>query len=321
MISYLRVSITEKCNLRCVYCRPDNTPFKYNDDMLTYSEISRLVKMMTKFGLTKVRITGGEPLVRPNVDKLIKMLREIPKIEDISLTTNGITLKKHAKKLKDAGLNRLNISIDSLKEDKFFEITRGRLKEVLEGIKEAKNLGIEPIKINAVVMKNINDDEVLDFLKFAKDYEVEIRFIEMMPIGTEFIDLSMNNLLYLDKIKNIIEKKYGKLIPTYSKGSGAAKVYKIPSINVKVGFITPMSSPFCDGCSKLRLTVNGSIKLCLRTDEEIPARDIIRNGSDKELEEFLKKVIVEKQISNLKVIQSGYQFNECSRTSMVSIGG
>lgn len=289
--------------------------------MLTYSEISRLVKMMTKFGLTKVRITGGEPLVRPNVDKLIKMLREIPKIEDISLTTNGITLKKHAKKLKDAGLNRLNISIDSLKEDKFFEITRGRLKEVLEGIKEAKNLGIEPIKINAVVMKNINDDEVLDFLKFAKDYEVEIRFIEMMPIGTEFIDLSMNNLLYLDKIKNIIEKKYGKLIPTYSKGSGAAKVYKIPSINVKVGFITPMSSPFCDGCSKLRLTVNGSIKLCLRTDEEIPARDIIRNGSDKELEEFLKKVIVEKQISNLKVIQSGYQFNECSRTSMVSIGG
>ena len=219
MISYLRVSITEKCNLKCVYCRPDNTPFRYNDDMLTYSEIARLVKAMAKFGLTKVRITGGEPLVRPNVDELIKMLKEIPKIEDVSLTTNGITLKKHIKSLKDAGLDRLNISIDSLNENKFFQITRGRLKDVIDGIKEAKKYGVEPIKINAVVMKNINDDEILDFVQFAKDYEVEIRFIEMMPIGTEFIDLSSNNLLYLDKIKNIIEDKYGIPIPTFSKGS------------------------------------------------------------------------------------------------------
>ena len=319
-ISYLRVSVTDKCNLKCYYCRPDNSPFVYKSEYLTYEEIAKLVKVMSKFGLEKVRITGGEPLIRPNLDNLIKLISQIPNIRDISLTTNGLTLSKYAEKLKLAGLNRINVSIDSLIPERFYQITKGKLEDVLEGIKAAKEVGLEPIKVNIVAIKGVNDDEVLDFVDFAKKYGVEIRFIEMMPIGAEQINWSLNKVRYLDVIKEKIEKVYGKLIPDFSIGSGAARVFRIPNINVKVGFITPLSNPFCDGCSKLRLTAEGSIKLCLRTDEEIQAREIIRNGSEKDLEDFIKKVIILKEKSNQNIISSGYQFSDCRRL-MVSIGG
>ncbi|RUM60000.1 MAG: GTP 3',8-cyclase MoaA [Persephonella sp.] len=319
-ISYLRISITEKCNLKCYYCRPDNSPFVYKKEYLTYEEIAKIVRVMTKFGLEKVRITGGEPLIRPNLDELIKLLSEIDGIKDISLTTNGITLSKHAESLKRAGLNRINISLDSLKPDKFFSITKGNIEDVLEGIKVAKKIGLEPVKVNIVAIKGVNDDEILDFVEFGKKYGVEIRFIEMMPIGAEQINWSLNKVRFLTEIKEKIEKHYGKLIPTFSIGSGAARVYKLPKFNVKIGFITPLSNPFCDGCSKLRLTAEGNIKLCLRTDEEIPVRDIVRNSSEKELEEFIKNVVILKEKSNQNIIKSGYQFSDCRRL-MVSIGG
>ncbi len=319
-ISYLRISITDKCNLKCYYCRPDNSPFTYRSEYLTYEEIAKLVRVMVKFGLEKVRITGGEPLVRPNLDKLIKLISEIPQIKDISITTNGLTLSKYAEALKKAGLKRVNVSLDSLIPERFYQITKGNLKDVLEGIKVSKEIGLEPIKVNIVAIKGVNDDEILDFVEFAKEYGVEIRFIEMMPIGAEQINWSLDKVRYLDSIKKKIEKVYGKLIPSFSIGSGAAKVFKIPKINVKVGFITPLSNPFCDGCSKLRLTAEGNIKLCLRTDEEIQARDVIRNGSEKELEEFVKKVVILKEKSNQNIISSGYKFSDCKRL-MVAIGG
>ncbi|WP_297453593.1 GTP 3',8-cyclase MoaA [Persephonella sp.] len=319
-ITYLRVSVTDKCNLKCFYCRPDNSEFVPHEEILRYEEIARLVKAMTKYGLKKVRITGGEPLVRPQLEELVRMLREIPEIKDISLTTNGITLAKHAEELRKAGLDRLNISIDSLKPDLFYQITKGKLEDVLEGIKVSKELGYDPIKVNAVIVKGLNEDEALDFVEFGAEYGVEVRFIEMMPIGGELINWSEEKVKPLDEIKQKIEEKYGKLIPSISIGSGAARVYKVPKLNTKIGFITPMSNPFCDGCSKLRLTAEGHIKLCLRTDEEIDAKPVIRNGTDEELDRFIKKVLIEKEISNQKIIKSGYAFSDCRRI-MTSIGG
>ncbi len=319
-ITYLRVSVTDKCNLKCFYCRPDNSEFVPHDEILRYEEITKVVKAMTKYGLRKVRITGGEPLVRPNLDELIRMIREIPEIHDISLTTNAITLAKHAESLRKAGLDRLNISIDSLKPDLFYQITKGRLEDVLEGIKVSKELGFDPIKVNAVIVKGLNENEALDFVEFGKEYGVEVRFIEMMPIGAEQIYWSKDLVQPLEEIKRKIEEKYGKLIPAISIGSGAARVYKIPKLGTKVGFITPMSNPFCDGCSKLRLTAEGHIKLCLRTDDEIDIKTVVRNGTDEDLDRFIQKVLIEKEISNAKIQKSGYAFSDCRRI-MTSIGG
>ncbi|WP_456402499.1 GTP 3',8-cyclase MoaA [Persephonella sp.] len=319
-ISYLRVSVTDKCNLKCFYCRPDNSEFVPHDEILRYEEIARLVKAMTKYGLRKVRITGGEPLVRPQLEELVRMLKDIPQINDISLTTNAITLSKHAEKLRKAGLDRLNISIDSLKPELFYQITKGRLEDVLEGIRVSKELGYDPIKVNAVIVKGLNEDETLDFVEFGKDYGVEVRFIEMMPIGGEKIEWSEEKVQPLKIIKERIEEKYGKLIPTISIGSGAARVYKVPKLSTKIGFITPMSNPFCDGCSKLRLTAEGHIKLCLRTDDELDAKEVVRYGTDEDLDIFLRKVLIEKEISNQKIMRSGYAFSDCRRI-MTSIGG
>ena len=318
-ITYLRISITDRCNLKCFYCRPEEHDLVPREEILSYEDMTKLVKILKKYGLKTVRITGGEPLLRQDLDIFIKMLKNVG-IKDIALTTNAITLKKHAKALKEAGLNRLNISIDSLNPKLFYDITKGHLKDVIEGIEEAKKYGIEPIKINAVIIRNLNEKEALDFIEFGKEYGLEIRFIEMMPIGQGQIDWKKEMVEPLERIKNTIEEKYGKLIPTTSIGSGAARVYLIPSINTKVGFITPITNPFCDGCSKLRLTVEGNIKLCLRTDEEIVAKDVLKYGSDEELEKFIEKVIMAKEISNQNIQFNDYAFGECRRI-MTSIGG
>ena len=317
-ITYLRISITDRCNLKCFYCRPEDQEFIPREEILSYEEMTRFVKSLLKFGLKSVRITGGEPLLRQDLHKFIKMIADIG-IEDISLTTNGITLKKHAKQLKEAGLKRLNISIDSLNPELFYQITKGSLKDVIEGIEEAKKLGIEPIKINAVVIKGLNEDEATDFVEFGRKYGVEVRFIEMMPIGQGHIDWKKDMVEPLERVKKKIEEKYGKLKPSSSIGSGAARVYQLED-GTKVGFITPITNPFCDNCSKLRLTVEGNIKLCLRTDEEIPVKDILKNGTDEELEKFIEKVVVAKEISNQNIQFNNYEFGECRRI-MTSIGG
>ena len=318
-ITYLRISITDRCNLKCFYCRPEDQEFIPREEILSYEDMTRFVKALRKYGLKTVRITGGEPLLRKDLDVFIKMLKDTG-VEDIALTTNAITLKQHAKKLKEAGLSRLNISIDSLKPELFHQITKGHLEDVIEGIKEAKKHKIEPIKINAVIIRNLNEKEALDFVEFGKEYGLEVRFIEMMPIGQGHIDWKKEMVEPLERVKNMIEEKYGKLVPTTSIGSGAARVYLIPSINTKVGFITPITNPFCDGCSKLRLTVEGNIKLCLRTDEEIVAKVILKYGSDEELEQFIEKVLVAKEISNQNIQFNDYAFGECRRI-MTSIGG
>ncbi len=319
-ITYLRVSVTDKCNLKCFYCRPEGLEFFEKEKLLSFEEIRKFVKALTKYGLKRVRITGGEPLLRKDLHVLIKMLKDIEDIEDVSLTTNGITLVKHAENLKKHGLDRVNISIDSLKPELFYEMTKGNLSDVLEGVKEAKRVGLEPVKVNAVVIKGLNENEALDFVEFARDYGVEVRFIEMMPLGQGQIKWELDMVEPLELIKKNIEEKYGKLIPSDSVGSGAAKVYEIPPIGVKVGFITPITNPFCDGCSKLRLTAEGSVKLCLRTDEEISVKDVLRYGSEKDLDEFIKYILIEKERSNVEIQKSNYAFSECRRV-MTSIGG
>ncbi len=319
-ITYLRVSVTDRCNLKCFYCRPENQEFIPRQEILSYEDMHRIIKAMTNYGLKKVRITGGEPLLRQDLDKFIKQIRDIPEIEDISLTTNAITLAQHAKSLREAGLDRLNISIDSLKPELFYKITKGHLSDVINGIVEAKKQGFDPIKINAVIVKGLNENEALDFVEFGKEYGVEVRFIEMMPLGQGQIKWEKDYVEPLEQIKNLIEQKYGELIPSNSIGSGAARVYEIPKINTKVGFITPMSNPFCDGCSKLRLTVEGNIKLCLRTDEELVAKDVIKYGTDEELDRFIKEVLIAKEISNANIEKSNYEFGDCRRI-MTSIGG
>ncbi len=319
-ITYLRVSVTDKCNLKCFYCRPEGMEFFEKEKLLSFEEITKFVKALTKYGLKRVRLTGGEPLLRKGIEDLVKMLKQIPEIEDLSLTTNGITLSKYASILKKNGLDRVNISIDSLKPELFYEMTKGNLEDVLEGIKASKEAGLDPIKVNAVVIRGVNEDEALDFVEFAKEYDIEVRFIEMMPLGQGQIHWDIDMVKPLDMIKQKIEEKYGKLIPSLSIGSGAARVYEIPYLKVKVGFITPISNPFCDGCSKLRLTAEGSIKLCLRTEEEIPVKEILRYGTEKELDQFIKYVLIEKERSNAQIQKSNYAFSECRRV-MTSIGG
>jgi len=319
-ITYLRVSVTDKCNLKCFYCRPEGLEFFEKEKLLSFEEITKFVRALTKYGLKKVRITGGEPLLRKDIHVLVRMLKGIDGIEDVSLTTNGITLSRHAEILKKSGLDRVNVSIDSLKPDLFYKMTKGNLYDVLEGLREAKRVGLEPVKVNAVVIRGMNEDEALDFVEFAREFGVEIRFIEMMPLGQGLIQWDFDMVKPLDMIKIKIEEKYGEIIPSESIGSGAAKVYEIPSIGVKVGFITPISNPFCDGCSKLRLTAEGSVKLCLRTDEEIPIKDVLRYGSEKEIDEFIKQILIEKERSNMEIQKSNYAFSECRRV-MTSIGG
>ena len=319
-ITYLRVSVTDKCNLKCFYCRPEGFEFFEKEKLLSFEEIAKFVKALTKYGLRRVRITGGEPLLRKDIHILVKMLKEIDGIEDVSLTTNGITLSKHAEILKKNGLDRVNVSIDSLKPDLFYEMTKGNLKDVLEGLKEAKRVGLEPVKVNAVVIRGMNEDEALDFVEFARDYGVEVRFIEMMPLGQGLIQWDIDMVKPLDMIKRKIEEKYGEMVPSESIGSGAAKVYELPSLGVKIGFITPISNPFCDGCSKLRLTAEGSVKLCLRTDEEIPIKDVLRYGSEEEINQFIRQILIEKERSNMEIQKSNYAFSECRRV-MTSIGG
>ncbi len=319
-ITYLRVSVTDKCNLKCFYCRPEGLEFFEKEKLLSFEEIAKFVRALTKYGLRRVRITGGEPLLRKDIHVLVRMLKEIDGIEDVSLTTNGITLSKHAEILKKNGLDRVNVSIDSLKPDLFYKMTKGNLEDVLEGLREAKRVGLEPVKVNAVVIRGMNEDEALDFVEFAREYGVEVRFIEMMPLGQGLIQWDLDMVKPLDMIKRRIEEKYGKMVPSESIGSGAAKVYELPSLGVKIGFITPISNPFCDGCSKLRLTAEGSVKLCLRTDEEIPIKDVLRYGSEEEIDEFIRQILIEKERSNMEIQKSNYAFSECRRV-MTSIGG
>ncbi len=289
-INYLRISVTDRCNLRCVYCMPVSgvRPLAH-EDILRYEEINTVARAAAEMGIDKVRLTGGEPLVRAGLPELVGMLADIETIDDISLTTNGTMLAKHAAELKSAGLNRVNISLDSLKADRFRAITRSdaELADVLEGIEAAREAGLEPVKLNMVVIPGVNDDEVLDFAARTIDEEWHVRFIELMPVNGE---TKAPQFVAASDMKKTIDK-LGKLEPCLpSVGNGPAKYFRLPDARGTIGFITPVSEHFCFNCNRLRLTADGKLRPCLMSDYEVDLKEPLRGGV---AAEGLKKLIEE----------------------------
>jgi GTP 3',8-cyclase len=286
-IDYLRISITDRCNLRCVYCMPSaGIPRLPHEAVLRYEEILRIVKVAAAEGIKKVRLTGGEPLVRKGVTSLVREVAAIPGIEDLSLTTNGILLGRMARELADAGLKRVNVSLDSLDADRFRELTRGgELKDVLEGIHRAEEAGFDPIKINVVAIKGFNDEEVREFARLTLLKPYQVRFIEFMPIGHRAMwedSKVMTEGEIMDRISAL-----GKLAPVERLGQGGqwgrggpARLYRLPGAKGILGFISPLSNHFCGSCNRLRLTADGKIRPCLFAETEIDLKTPLRSGCD-----------------------------------------
>lgn len=292
-LTYLRISVVDRCNLRCLYCMPAHgAGFDPWEELLSYEEIVRLVKIFADLGIRKVRITGGEPLVRREIDKLIAMIRKIPEIRELALSTNGVFLKGMAEKLKDAGVDRMNISLDTLNRERFQEIARmDRLAEVLEGIDEALAVRINPLKLNTVLMRGINDDEILDLVDYALEKEIDIRFIELMPTdGSLSIDPG-RHFLSTQEAKSEVEKRF-KLIPADAYFSSPAQNFWIEGTQRQVGFISPISNFFCARCNRLRIKASGMMKTCLHGKEDLDLKQMLRSGmEDEAVKEIIQRVV------------------------------
>lgn len=310
-INYLRISLTDRCNLRCKYCMPECGVDKFNhDDMLSLEEIYEITKSFVSLGVDKIRFTGGEPLVRKGMVELVAKVAKLDGVKDIAMTTNGLLLKRFAKDLKDAGLNRVNVSLDSLDPDKYKEITRGgNIEDFLSGIEEAKRVGLEPIKINTVLIGGFNDSEIKTLVNLTIDEKIDVRFIELMPIG-EAASWSKERFISNDIILETVKD----LIPVEREDhSSPATYYKLPGAKGKVGIINPVSCKFCDNCNRVRLTAEGILKLCLHSNKEINLREALREGRD------VKKLILE---SVLKKEESHHlEDGEYTDRNMNQIGG
>ncbi|MBW1615001.1 MAG: GTP 3',8-cyclase MoaA [Deltaproteobacteria bacterium] len=295
-LNYIRISITDRCNLNCLYCKPNiAVPKLTHNKILRYEEIIRLLKIFIKLGIKKVRVTGGEPLVRKGVYDFLKRLSEFKKLKDISLTTNGVLLKNNIDKIKDAGIKRINISLDTLKNKKFEKITGKKgFEKVWDGIITAYELGFNPIKINVVALKGINDNELIDFAKLTFDYPFQIRFIEYMPISAT----EKNGKKHLILTEQIMEKiaSVGKLYEIKrDKNAGPAKLYKPNGAKGEIGFISPISRHFCADCNRLRLTAKGALRTCLLSPDETDLAVLMRAGaSDDEIIEVILTAVSEK---------------------------
>ncbi len=292
VIDYLRISITDRCNLRCVYCMPESGVKLFErKEILTYEEIIRVAGIAASLGVRKIRITGGEPLTRKNVSFLIASLKAISGIEDISLTTNGVLLEKYARELADSGLNRVNISLDTLRPDRYREITRGGdISPVLKGIDAAEQAGLLPVKINMVPVRHLNDDEIADFARMTLATPRHVRFIEFMPIGSR--DLwSDERYISTDELKKTVEK-IGPLNPVRLRKMGPARYFKFDGASGVVGFISALTHHFCGDCNRLRLTADGRLRPCLFSETEIDLKPALRKQfSDKEIERLLRLAI------------------------------
>lgn len=292
-INYLRISVTDRCNLRCIYCMPEQgIKSKSHGDILRFEEILKIVKAAEKLGVNKIRYTGGEPLVMKDLDKLIYETSKLPGIDDIAITTNGILLSDMASDLKKAGLKRVNISLDTLDATKFKSITRvGNLEKVMESIDKCLSLGLEPVKINTVLMKGFNDTEFEDFLNLTRKMPVEIRFIELMPIGEGIKIYNESKLNFMELLK-----KHPELERIETQKSSTAQLYKLSGAKGKIGFISPVSCKFCADCNKIRLTSIGTIKQCLHSKEEINLRQYLND--EEMLANALKQAIYNKPLEH-----------------------
>ncbi len=300
-ISYLRLSLTDRCNLKCMYCVTEDEQKGRlaklsHGELLSYEELLRVVRVAVGMGISKLRLTGGEPLVRSNIMHFINQLGEIEQLHDIRITTNAVLLEKYAKGLVAAGVNKINISLDTLKPERFAQITGvDCFDKVWRGIEKARSVGFSPVKLNMVVMRGINDDELVDFARMSQDTDLQIRFIEFMPMG---ISSRWDKSTYMasDEIKGRF-KDLGELIPVSGgRADGPASVFRLgKDAKGKLGFISPISHHFCDQCNRLRLTSEGMLRSCLLHDEETDLRSVLRrNGSDEEIRQTLLAAIKNK---------------------------
>jgi len=286
-IEYVRLSVTDKCNLRCFYCMPKGfKDFEQPTHWLSFEEIERVIKAFTELGVARVRLTGGEPLVRKNITQLAQRLTALPGLSDLSLSTNAMLLDKQADALHDAGVSRINVSLDTLDPEKFREITGGELQPVLDGLIAAKNAGFSPIKINMVAMKGINDDEYEDMVKFCLQHDFTLRFIETMPMGATAGEAT-DHYIDLQTVKQKLSGSF-ELIPGVMPGGGPARYVQVKNSRLRIGFITPISQHFCESCNRVRLSVDGTLYLCLGQENKVELRPLLRDGiSDAELKTVL----------------------------------
>ena len=279
-IEYLRISVTDRCNFRCLYCMPlEGLEWLPKADILSYEEIAAIVGQLAPLGLRRIRITGGEPTLRPDLSRLIEMVRGIPEIEDISLSTNGLRLPQLAAELRRAGVDRVNMSADSLRPERIKAISRRNFDfDPVAAALAAETAGLAPLKLNVVVMRGINDDEVCDFARLTLDHEWHVRFIELMPVG-EMRDLTWNHVVPAAEIIHSIEE-LGSLAPTPgpARGNGPARYYRLPGAKGTIGVITPMSHTYCGSCNRVRLTADGRLRTCLFGDDEVDLRTPLRSG-------------------------------------------
>ena len=317
-IDYLRISVIDRCNLRCVYCMPEEGIESIpHDEILTYDEILRICEIVSELGIRKIKITGGEPLVRKDIVNLIRDIKNIDKIEQVTLTTNGILLHEMLDDLYDAGIDAINISLDTLNKDNFKKITRrDGLEKVLMSIDKAYDLGIR-VKINCLAIRDFNLRELVEIASFAKDREIDVRFIELMPIGFG----KKYNQIDNDEILSILESRFGTFeIVTEKRGNGPAKYYRNQNMKGCIGFISAISHEFCESCNRIRLTSNGFLKLCLHYNKGIDLKEPIRNGiSDEDLKKLIHDTIWNKPISHKFGHASEEQDIELK--NMVQIGG
>ncbi|GAB4281026.1 MAG: GTP 3',8-cyclase MoaA [Deferrisomatales bacterium] len=294
LINYLRVSVTDRCNLRCAYCMPEHgvEPLRH-DQILSYEEILRVARIAVAMGIRKIRVTGGEPLVRRGIVEFVARLAALPSLDDLCLTTNGILLAEAAPELKRAGLRRVNVSLDTLREERFQEITRRTgLARVLQGLEEARRVGLSPVKVNVVAMRGLNGDEVLDFARFAREFDYEVRFIEFMPADSEHWDEA--RVLTAREILDVVRTRYPLEPVPNGNPAGPCRSFRLPGAG-KIGVISPMSDHFCGTCNRLRLTAEGRLRSCLFSDRETDLRALLRaSGEDEAVAQAIREAVAHK---------------------------
>jgi cyclic pyranopterin phosphate synthase len=301
-IKYVRLSVTDRCDLRCFYCMPKGfNGYEEPEEWLTFDEIERVIAAFTRLGVSAVRITGGEPLIRKDLPLLAQRLSSLNNLDDLSLSTNATQLEKHAEALFQAGVSRINVSLDSVDPVKFQHITQGKLDKIIKGLLKAKAIGFDPIKINMVVMKGVNDDDVEKMVEFCLTNGFTLRFIETMPVGDTGRN-AIERYINLHEIESRLKKQYD-LIPAVMAGAGPARYVQVAGTDLKIGFITPISQHFCDTCNRVRLSVTGTLYMCLGDEHQFDLRTVLRDGiSDTELEAIICQAI------NLKPAK--HEFNE-----------
>jgi len=313
------VSVTDRCNFRCQYCMPaDGLPWLERDEVLTFEEIERLVSLLVRLGIEDVRLTGGEPLVRKEFPQLVSMLAPIPGLADLSLTTNGYLLERDADALVAAGIRRVNVSIDSLARDRFFQITRrDALPQVLRGLEAiGAHESVRPVKVNAIAMRDFTEREVSSFAEFARSTDFQVRFIEFMPLDADQA-WTPDSVLTGAEIRALIEREH-ELIEIPREPSATARVFRFADGEGQIGFINPVSEPFCADCNRLRLTAEGKLRTCLFSVHETDLREPLRSGAaDDELETIIRDAVWRKELKH----HVGEQGFRPPPRSMSAIGG